>query len=156
EMDKLQITVPVEYVSLGLGSKSKSKQLKAKPVLRLLGDDRMFFLNSCEGLEEIYTEFEKFTGTNSDYHDDIVSALSLLADQFGAYADMESKVNFASTQYNSDRQSKERHDQIYCLGKYSRFNNNYEILDDNHVTQFQVSNQTEVMQDIDPLTDLLG
>ena len=156
EMDKLQITVPVEYVSLGLGSKSKSKQLKAKPVLRLLGDDRMFFLNSCEGLEEIYTELEKFTGTNSDYHDDIVSALSLLADQFGAYADMESKVNFASTQYNSDRQSKERHDQIYCLGKYSRFNNNYEILDDNHVTQFQVSNQTEVMQDIDPLTDLLG
>jgi phage terminase large subunit-like protein len=44
EMDKLQISVPVEYVSLGLGSKAKSKSMKAKPVLRLLGDERMYFL----------------------------------------------------------------------------------------------------------------
>jgi phage terminase large subunit-like protein len=155
EMDKLQISVPVEYVSLGLGSKSKSKQLKAKPVLRLLGDERMFFLNSCDGLQEIYTELEKFTGTSDDDHDDIVSALSLLADQFGAYADMDAKINFASTQYVSDRQSKERHDLIYGLGKYARF---MAAHDDHPVTTFQIENSgAAIAQEmyIDPLSDLL-
>ena len=40
EMDSLQISIPVEFCSLGLGSKTaNSKKLKAKPVLRLLGDE---------------------------------------------------------------------------------------------------------------------
>lgn len=156
EMDKLHISVPVEFVSLGLGSKSKSKLLKAKPVVRLLGDERMFFLNSCEGLQEIYTELEKFTGTNDDVHDDIVSAMSLLADQFGAYADMDQKVNFASSQFVTDQQSKTRHDLIYGLGKYSRFNAVNGVVDDHPVTQFEIAKSAELMSsgDFDPLSEL--
>jgi phage terminase large subunit-like protein len=153
EMDKLQISIPVEYDSLGLGSKAKSKQLKAKPVLRLLGDDRLYFLLSCDGLEEIYNELEKFTGTSDDTHDDIVSAISLLVDKFSAYADMGAKINYAESQYTADRQSKDRHDQIYCLGKYSRLNNS---VDDNPVTQFQVNQQSEISTDTDPFGDLFG
>jgi phage terminase large subunit-like protein len=125
EMDKLRISVPVEFVSLGYGSKANSKKMKAKPVARLLGDERMFFLNSCEGLQDIYTELEKFSGTADDTHDDIVSALSLLAEVFQPYADMESKINFTSTQFVADRQSEERYNQIYCLGKYTKIKDNY-------------------------------
>jgi len=138
EMDKLRITVPVEFVSLGKGTKANSKKLKAKPVARLLGDERMFFLNSCEGLVDIYSELEKFTGTNDDSHDDIVSALSLLAEQFGAYADMEAKVNFTESQYVQDKKSAARHDLIYGLGKYRRYNASQGFIDDNPRTQFEL------------------
>lgn len=159
EMDKLRISVPVEFVSLGQGSKANSKKLKAKPVARLLGDERMYFVNSCEGISDIYNELEKFTGTNDDQHDDIVSALSLLADQFGAYADMESKINFASTQYVADQKSADRYNQIYGLGKYSKYNQaNY--IDDNPVTQFEleksfgVTNSGYTYNEVDPLKEL--
>jgi phage terminase large subunit-like protein len=157
EMDKLQISVPVEYVSLGLGSKSKSKQLKAKPVLRLLGDDRMYFLNSCEGLAEMYNELEAFTGTSADAHDDIVSALSLLVEQFSSYADMGARVSPVDSQYISDKQNFERHQLIHGLGKYSKYNANQN--DDNPVTQWQVDNQpaTDVSDTYrDPFADLIG
>lgn len=155
EMGKLQISIPVEYVSLGLGNKSKSKLIKAKPVLRLLGDERMFFLNSCEGLQEIYNELEQFTGTNDDPHDDIVSAFSLLADQFGAYADMDARVSYANTQYVADRQAQVKHELIYGLGRFQKYNSNFAI-DDNPVTQFQVGKQMETFSDVDPLSDLFG
>ena len=107
EMDNLKVSIPVEYVSLGHGSKLRSKQLKAKPVLRLLGDDRLYFLNSCEGLEEIYDEMEKFTGTSDDKHDDIVSAISLLVEQYGGYADMDQKMNSINQDYYSNMKSQD-------------------------------------------------
>lgn len=156
EMDKLQITVPVEYVSLGLGSKAKSKQLKAKPVLRLLGDERMYFMNSCDGLQEIYSELEKFTGTPDDQHDDIVSALSLLTDVFGAYADMDSKVNFASSQFVADREAKDIHDMLYGVGKYAHYNA-ANLADDHPTTAFQIENNAifAAPPDSDPLSDLM-
>jgi predicted phage terminase large subunit-like protein len=159
EMDKLRITVPVEFVSLGYGSKVNSKKMKAKPVARLLGDERMFFLNSCEGLQDIYTELEKFTGTADDSHDDIVSALSLLAEVFQPYADMESKINFASTQFVADRQSEERYNQIYCLGKYARQNQGY--VDDNPTTAWELEqafrqNVSSTDNYGNPLEDVIG
>lgn len=155
EMDKLRISIPVEYVSLGYGTKAKSKQLKAKPVVRLLGDERMYFVNSCDGLQEIYSELEKFTGTSDDEHDDIVSALSLLTEQFGAYADMDAKVNFASTQYVADRMSQERHDLIYGLGRYARYNASN--AEDHPVTVFQLEKSgVQESPDIDPFAELLG
>ena len=159
EMDKLRITVPVEFVSLGYGSKVNSKKMKAKPVARLLGDERMFFLNSCEGLQDIYTELEKFTGTADDSHDDIVSALSLLAEVFQPYADMESRINFASTQFVADRQSEERYNMIYGLGKYSKYNATQ--FEDNPSTiweQEQLFKQglVPVEVGINPLEDVLG
>ena len=154
EMDRLSISIPVEYATLGFGSKKRSKQLKAKPVLRLLGDERLYFLNSCQGLQEIYSEMEKFTGTSEDAHDDIVSAISLLCEQFGAYANVAEKLTYASTQYSADQQSKERHDMIYGLGKYSRFNANQ--LEEHPVTAFQMQNGlfSKEEPEIDPLADL--
>ena len=153
EMDALRISIPVEFISLGLGTSAKSKKLKAKPVARLLGDERLVFANSCEGLNDIYTELENFTGTSADSHDDIVSALSLLAEQFGAYADMEAKINFASTQYVADKQEFERHNQIYCLGKYAKFRDDF--IDDNPVTQYELGQVTQVQGiESDPMQDL--
>lgn len=154
EMDKLQISVPVEYVNLGYGTKLRSKQLKAKPVLRLLGDERMYFRNSCEGLNEIYDELEKFTGTSDDKHDDIVSALSLLAEQFGAYAEMEQKINYAATQYTADRQSKDRHDLIYGMGQYAYLN--AAGMGDHPTTLYQLENSPITDVDVDPLSDLFN
>jgi phage terminase large subunit-like protein len=150
EMDKLSISIPVEYVSLGAGNKTRSKEVKAKPVLRLLGDERLYFSNSCAGMEDIYNELSKFpNGT----HDDIVSGLSILVDQFAAYAEHDSRINFVASEYVSDRQAKEKHDMIYGLGNYSRHNVNY-AMDDNPVTAFQVDNVRETISDIDPLQDL--
>jgi len=150
EMDKLSISVPVEYISLGYGSKLRSKQLKAKPVLRLLGDERLFFSVSCQGIEDIYDELEQFTGTSDDKHDDIVSALSLLVEQFGAYADVEGRATYVNTQFTADRQSKDRHDLIYGLGQFARLNAN----EDHPVTVYQMENSPIVETDIDPLADL--
>jgi len=155
EMDKLRISIPVEFCSLGFGSKLRSKMLKAKPVLRLLGDERMYFLNSCEGLEEIYNEMEKFTGTSDDAHDDIVSALSLMTEQFGGYADMDARVNSVNMEYIASRQDQARHDLIYGLGKYSRYNSNNSI-DENPVTTFEreQSSYSQAPPYNDPFRDL--
>jgi phage terminase large subunit-like protein len=156
EMDSLKISIPVEFVSLGLGSKLRSKQLKAKPVLRLLGDERMYFLNSCEGLEEIYNELEKFTGTSDDLHDDIVSALSLLVEQFIGYADTDNRgTNAIQSEFVSNQQAKALHDMVYCLGKYAKFNE-AGLVDENPVTQFQAQQIAQQVQEpyVDPLNDL--
>lgn len=152
EMDQLKISVPVEFVSLGHGSKLRSKQLKAKPVLRLLGDDRMFFLNSCEGLEEIYSELEKFTGTSDDKHDDIVSAISLLVEQFIGYADMEGRVNSVQSNYVADQKSKAIHDKVYCLGKYAK----YAQQGDSPTTTYQVEQALSTSPVLDTYTDPLS
>src|ERR1017187_6443273 len=156
EMDQLRISIPVEYCTLGFGSKLRSKQLKAKPVLRLLGDERLYFLNSCEGLEELYNEMEKFTGTSDDVHDDIVSAISLLVDQFGAYADMDNRFNSVNQDYVSNQKSQQMHDMIYCLGRYAKF---YELgpIDESPVTTFQRENSPVSQMEsqfYDPLSDL--
>lgn len=155
EMDKLQISIPVEYVSLGFGSKAKSKELKAKPVLRFLGDERLFFSNSCSGLDELYNELERFKGDDKG-HDDIISALSILVDQFGSYADFESKNNYIQEQYVADSKAKARHDQVYGLGAFSKYNSNYAI-DDNPITVYQTEHhQAEQLVDHDPLESLFG
>ena len=142
EMNRLQISVPVEYCSLGYGTKAKAKAMKAKPVLRLLGDERMYFLNSCEGLQELYNELEKFTGTSDDAHDDIVSALSLMAEQFGAYADMGAKTMSAEQDFVSDQKAKDMHDKVYGLGKYAKYNAAQIQGDENPTTQYQLESET--------------
>jgi phage terminase large subunit-like protein len=121
EMDKLQIRVPIELVGLGQGNKTKSKMMKAGPVLRFLGDDRLKFVNSCPGLDELYDELSKF-GTASSTHDDIVDALAILVNQFGSYADVEAKMTASSLDYQPDPKGKSFYDQVYGLGQYSKFN----------------------------------
>jgi phage terminase large subunit-like protein len=152
EMDKLRISIPVEYVSLGVGTKSKSKELKAKPVVRLLGDERMFFSNTCAGLEDLYKELENF-GSAAGTHDDVVSALSILADQFGGYADMDARVSSVSMQFVADQKANLRHDLIYGLNSFSKFNSNFAI-DDNPVTTFEQEGRQESFSDLDPLSDI--
>lgn len=163
EMQKLQISIPLQYVSLGLGSKMKSKQIKAKPVRRLLGDERMYFTNSCEGLEEIYNELEAFTGTESDAHDDIVSALSLLVEQFGPYAEMGVQLDNLNMQYIADSKAHEMHQLVHGLGKYSKYNAQSYVQqeDDSPKTAFQLEENQRVFRDSgpssnDPLADLMG
>jgi hypothetical protein len=88
-----------------------------------------------------------------------VSALSLLAEQFQAYADMGAKIAFTNQQFVSDRQSTERHNLIYGLGKYSKFNASNTYTDDNPVTAFQVENSRKFRAEepyIDPLADVMG
>jgi len=118
----------------------------------------LYFFNSCEGLEEIYNEMTQFTGTSDDKHDDIVSAISLLVEQFIGYADVDSRVNSYQTDFVADQKAKDKHDQIYFLGKYAKFNELGPI-DDNPNTQFQVQQAAQqsidTTPDVDPLADLL-
>ena len=117
----------------------------------------MYFLNSCEGLDEIYDEMEKFTGTSDDAHDDIVSAISLLAEQFSGYADVDSRMNSINQDYVSDMRSKEIHDKVYCLGKYARFNQAGMDLNDNPKTAYEMINSSPQYVDekyVDPLSDV--
>lgn len=124
----------------------------------------MFFSTTCEGIDEIYEELEKFTGTKDDLHDDIVSALSLLAEQFGMYADME-KATTSLAMPSVDRVSKARHDQIYGGSQMpeGRLSVSYAELalqgDDNPTTVWQLERMSANKNyspepDIDPLADL--
>lgn len=122
EMDKLQVRTYVEFVSLGQGSKKNAKAMKAKPVLRYIGDDRLLFVNSCPSLGELYDELSKF-GTAAAVHDDIVSALSILVQQFAGYADMEAVQTAQSNQtFMGDVQMKNQADQVFCSGAYYKLN----------------------------------
>lgn len=121
EMDKLKVRVPVELVPLGKGSKQNSKNTKAGPVLRFLGDDRLKFVNTCPSLDELYDELSKF-GTAASTHDDIVDALSILVNQFASYADIDARLQAASTDYTPDPKGKSFYDQVYGLGQYDKYN----------------------------------
>jgi phage terminase large subunit-like protein len=153
EMDKLQISVPITYASLGQGGKATSKAMKAKPVLRLMGDGRMYFSNSCAGLEEIKKELSQFTGTKDDTHDDIVSAVSLLVQEFGSYAECEGRDTVTRAQYAfvADEKSRDMYDRLYAMGRYA----GNAPQDDNPRTQYQTENvQLGADQEVDPLADL--
>lgn len=154
EMAKHKILVPIRSVSLGKGSKQTSKLAKAKPVVRMLGDDRIYFMQSCNGLEELYSELSQFTGTKDDKHDDIVSAISILVDQFGAYAEMEG-APIPQQQIFEESKEKAKYDMIFSVGNYSNHMGN----DDNPVTAFQVDQAQKIMPNVamdaftDPLSD---
>jgi phage terminase large subunit-like protein len=98
EMDKLKVRVPIEWVSLGQGKKTKSKSEKAGPVLRYLGEGKLLFLTTCPSLDELYDELSKF-GTAAALHDDIVDVLAILVNQFSAFAENEAKVSAAQDAY---------------------------------------------------------
>jgi phage terminase large subunit-like protein len=123
EMDKLKIRIPIRLVPLGKGSKANSKKIKAGPVLRFLGDDRLRFINSCPGLEDIYEELSKF-GTAASSHDDIVDTLAILINEFAGYADMEGKMSPQSTSFVQDPLAFAKHQVVFADGKYSHHNAN--------------------------------
>lgn len=157
EMDKLRVRVPIEFVPLGQGNKANAKDMKAKPVLRYLGDERLLFANQCVGLEELYTELTNF-GTAAGTHDDIVSALSILVDQFASYADMEGKRQAASPDFVLDSVAKQQYDHIYGKGVYGKvfIQKSLNASLDNPEMSLQEAVKVEQQQgqDIDPLSDL--
>jgi phage terminase large subunit-like protein len=160
EMDKLKVRVPLEFVPLGQGGKKNAKDFKAKPVLRLLGDERLLFTNQCVGLEEIHNELEKF-GTAAATHDDIVSALSILVEQFASYADMEGKMQAASPTFVADQKTKEAYDALYGQGVFSKVytQQSFNAAMDNPEMSMPDAVQAEkaaAQSDIDPLADLWG
>lgn len=154
EMDKLSISIPVEFVPLGNGKGSRSKEIKAKPVLRLLGDERLYFINSCACLEEMFQELEGFPNKT---HDDVVSGLSILVEQFCAYADMDARINFVNSDFASDQKSKAMHDRVYCDGYYSKYNQNFALTEDNlsDMSSQESLPQERSITDIDPLSELI-
>ena len=112
EQEKLRIHVPFEFVSIGKGSKSNSKEVKAKPAVRLLGDGRLYFWKAMSGLEELYNELEAFPkGTYTD----IVCSLSLLVNHFSSFAD----TSPVAPPNVSDSMERLRLNQIYGLGKFA-------------------------------------
>jgi len=121
EMDKLKVRSPLEFVSLGLGNKANSKMMKAKPVLRYLGDERLLISNSCPNLAELYDELEKF-GTAAATHDDIVDALAILVNQFASYAEMEGKLTAQQSDFVPDPNAKNFYDLVHGVGKFSKYN----------------------------------
>lgn len=157
EMDKLKVRVPIELVPLGQGNKKKnSKSVKAGPVLRFLGDDRLKFVNSCPGLEDLYEEVSKF-GTAAATHDDIVDALSILVNQFAGYADIEAKMTAASSDYNPDSKAKSGYDQIYGpSGKYEAQNAQLEFPDSAPDELAKQAAEDAFWATQDPLNDLMG
>jgi predicted phage terminase large subunit-like protein len=159
EMDRLKTRSPIEFVSLGKGDKKvNAKMIKAKPVLRFLGDERLLFANSCPGLEELYTELEKF-GTASSTHDDIVDALSLLVNQFASYADMEAKTTAQQANIFGDPQARAMqsfYEATYCLGQHAKDNLAQAELENPEASRQQLMReQFQVNRDDrDPLEDL--
>lgn len=160
EMDKLKVRVPIELVPLGQGSKANSKKMKAGPVLRYLGDDRLKFINTCPGLEDLYDELSKF-GTAASTHDDIVDALAILINQFAGYAEIEGKMTAAGSGFTSDHQMKNWHNLMHCDGKYSKHNANLQNAQLEFPDQSAMDLSKNAAQDAyeaacDPLSDLFG
>lgn len=159
EMEKLKIRVPVRLVPLGQGnSKKNSKNVKAGPVLRMLGDDRMKFVNTCPNLNDLYDELSKF-GTAASLHDDIVDALAILVNEYSSYADIEARMQAASTEYTPDPKGKSFYDQVYGLGKYDKYNAMNLALEfpDQSPTEMQKQAEQDAQYMAnDPLSDLMG
>jgi phage terminase large subunit-like protein len=154
EMEKLKIRIPIELVPLGKGDKKiNSKQKKAGPLLRYLGMDRFKFVNICPGLEEIYTELEKF-GTASGTHDDIVDALAILVNQYSGYADIEGQQTAASTSYVPDAKLKNYYDAVHCLGKFSKLKQQDVALEFPDASPNQIAESVKEGGYYDPLSDL--
>lgn len=153
EMDKLKVRSPIEFVPLGVGNnKTNSKMIKAKPVLRFLGDERLLISNSCPNLDELYEELERF-GTAASTHDDIVDALAILVNQFAGYADMEAKWTAQQSDFIPNPKERIFYEQTYCVGKYAV----QEMALDNPETSEQDLMKQAQMDNVsngDPLADL--
>ena len=160
EMDKLKVRVPIELVGLGQGTAAKSKKVKAGPVLRYLGDDRLKFINTCPNLEDLYDELSKF-GTAASTHDDIVDALAILINQFSGYAEVEGKITASGAGFTSDHQMQNAHNLMFADGKYKKHNANQMNTQLEFPEQSAMDLQKNAMQDaheasLDPLSELFG
>lgn len=157
EMDKLKVRSPLEFVSLGKGNKANNKMMKAKPVLRYLGDERLLFSFAMPGKDELYDELEKF-GTAACTHDDIVDALALLVNQFAGYAEMEGKLTAQQADFTPDPKAKTFYEHTYCLGKHAKLNMQDMMLENPSLSPQEAlkSALSDASSGDDPLNDLFG
>lgn len=157
EMDALKVRANIEFVSLGVGSKTNAKMIKAKPVLRLLGDDRLLFSFSMPGKEELYDELSKF-GTAAATHDDIVDALAILVNQFLSYAEMEARITAQQVDFNPDPFAKSTYDRVFGLNSYAKFNAEQAQLENPDMSLADIihQQQQDVADTTDPFADLFS
>lgn len=157
EMDRLKVRSPLEFVSLGKGNKTNNKIIKAKPVLRYLGDERLLFSFAMPGKDELYDELEKF-GTAASTHDDIVDALALLVNQFSSYAEMEAKLTAQQVDFNPDPKAKAFYEQTHCLNKFAKLNAQEMMIENPQISAQEALQQalSDGASSEDPLSDLFG
>lgn len=157
EMAKLKVHASLEFVSLGMGNKANSKMMKAKPVLRYLGDDRLLFSFAMPGKEELYDELSKF-GTAAAIHDDIVDALAILVNQFAGYTEMEGKLTAQQADYCPDPRAKENYDKTFGLGAFAKYNMTQTQAENPDMSVYDLVNQAKEdaadPANSDPLADL--
>jgi len=110
--EKFRTHIPFEFVPLGKGTKTNSKEVKAKGAANLLGSGRLFFWKAMAGLGEIYNELESFP---KGAYKDIVCSLSLLVNHFSNYADISVYTPISI----NDRMDRVKHDMIYGLGAFA-------------------------------------
>ncbi len=113
ELNKLRTSVSFEFISLGKGTKAKSKEIKAKGAANLLGSGRLFFWKSVEALQDVYNEMESFPkGTFTD----IVCSLSLLVNHFSnfTYSALPQEPIFIN-----DKMERLQRDMVYGLGAFA-------------------------------------
>ena len=157
EMDALRVRANIEFVSLGVGKKTNAKQIKAKPVLRLLGDERLLFSFAMPGKEEMYDELSKF-GTAAATHDDIVDALAILVNQFSSYADMEARTTAQQADFNPDPFARPNYDRVYGLNAYAKLNAQEMQLENPDMSLADIvhNQQQDARETADPFADLFS
>jgi len=156
-MDALRVRANIEFVSLGVGKKTNAKQIKAKPVLRLLGDERLLFSFAMPGKEEMYDELSKF-GTAAATHDDIVDALAILVNQFSSYADMEARTTAQQADFNPDPFARPNYDRVYGLNAYAKLNAQEMQLENPDMSLADIvhNQQQDARETADPFADLFS
>jgi phage terminase large subunit-like protein len=126
EMEKLGCEVPIEYVDIGQGIWRRN-EVNAGPVVRLLGDQRLFFSTAIPKIEELYDELEAFP--HPQHKDDIVACLNLGVNHFLTAAELTVQESYAPA---PDQDPRERlwHEQIYGYGRGQQFEEPVPMVED--------------------------
>lgn len=126
EMEKLGCEAPIEYVDIGQGIWRRN-QVNAGPVVRLLGDARLFFSTAIPRIEEIYDELEAFP--HPQHKDDLVACLNLGVNHFMSTAELTVQESYAPGPPPNEAELL-WHEQLYGYGRGQHFEEPAPILED--------------------------
>jgi phage terminase large subunit-like protein len=115
-MEELAYYQNIEFISLGQGSKDNSKTSRAKPVVHLLGKNRLYFSLEIPDLTYLYDELEAFPPAKGG-HDDIVDAISLLVNTFMPAHEMEDAYQSGPLSAPLPPEADGRYRQIYGIDR---------------------------------------
>lgn len=139
ELSKLRASnISFEFISLGKGTKAKSKEIKAKGASNLLGNGQLHFWKSMSNLPDVYNELEAFP---KGQFTDIVCSLSLLVNHFFNFMFM---VQPQEPIFINNKMERLQLDMVYGLGAFAP-----KVQD-----QTLISAQGPDEVDYDPLGDL--